>query len=1165
MSEMDKVLDWLDKRLYRVEQMISNPSSVVSPGGSPRFEQVYIGPSGQTVIINAVVPGAPTNLAISTGTFYNVIFLDITWNAPTSNTTEVVDYEVEIAKKIGGVYQLARIERVVATNFRFEPVEPDTTYGVRVYALNRSSQRGAATAWVDITTGRDATIPAQVTGLEVTPGQRSLTLTWNEVNDVDVKNGNGLYQVQIASDSGFTTVLRTKFAGGEITAFTDLAAATMYWARVRAVDSSGNAGPYTAGVSASTKGYIGTRNILKNGNFQNANLKEDWHPGIEWATKQDTPDSFRYAFAATTRTAVGWNALLQIFTPRPGEKLSFRGEMNLSANARQSHIKVDFWSDMAMTQSLGGIQFVGGTDGPVSWKEYVSEGAFTIPANAVIGQFVLMGGWSSDGAPAYTSMRNIELVYGDTIAHTTNEPVIQASSANPVVNGGMERIHPTVADTPEGWTVTAGPVNASDGWYRATNIKASGEASFRCTTPFAADRHSHQDIEFAKGRWTVSWKCKRDNVLSSGGAGSGVNIDGVSGGAITSVDRIPGVSGSVSGTDVMFTGTNEWRREWITFDVDSDGTIARFYLQQGYAGAVTGVTWWDDIEISRGSDNPDRLVVPELHAAAVRFGVMKGDRIEVNTLDVAKLKAGTALVSKELVIGAGGQFKVGNPPTTGMYINDQGISLYSGGSRKVFLDAVTGSATFTGSISGSAISGGTIDGGIITGGSVRTAASGNRIVLGPNNWNFNSVGLFSGIAGEEGGGVGQGPGKLLVVQSTGWDGVNRSLVALHPSRTGGTLGHPSIELWGGGADDSARIKIGSNQIELISQNNDISLRSNYVNFNYNMFIGALWSDAGLHRSVGTLQFAAGAHRFTDLGNVSLVFINANGVYADVGWFRSYGNRGLYNETYGQGWLFQTGSFIANVTNTGGIIGRSTNQGGGWSTASVRAEGDATYPGYGWHVPGGNASHLYMNGTSLYWKHHTGADQEVWGKFMNTSFRDSKRDIVAMSEEDGLTKIRQLKPIKFRQLPDPEVAAKWDNEIAKTRAKTPRRKIYTLDGETLTETDPRVQNYKRLSVAERNKVPSNKRIHESNDPQDHRWDNLTEAQITHMQQQRDRVTVGLIAEDIVNVFPEVVGFNEKGEPRGIQYQLLTAPLILAVQELEQRLVAAESEIATLKTT
>jgi hypothetical protein len=52
-------------------------------------------------------------------------------------------------------------------------------------------------------------------------------------------------------------------------------------------------------------------------------------------------------------------------------------------------------------------------------------------------------------------------------------------------------------------------------------------------------------------------------------------------------------------------------------------------------------------------------------------------------------------------------------------------------------------------------------------------------------------------------------------------------------------------------------------------------------------------------------------------------------------------------------------------------------------------------------------------------------------------------------------------------------------------------------------------------------------------------------------------IGLIAEEVAELFPEVVTYNEEGQPQGIQYQRLSVILLKAVQE-QNAVIAALTE-------
>jgi hypothetical protein len=53
-------------------------------------------------------------------------------------------------------------------------------------------------------------------------------------------------------------------------------------------------------------------------------------------------------------------------------------------------------------------------------------------------------------------------------------------------------------------------------------------------------------------------------------------------------------------------------------------------------------------------------------------------------------------------------------------------------------------------------------------------------------------------------------------------------------------------------------------------------------------------------------------------------------------------------------------------------------------------------------------------------------------------------------------------------------------------------------------------------------------------------------------------IGLIAEEVAELFPEVVTYNEEGQPQGIQYQRLSVILLKAVQELTERVNKLENK-------
>lgn len=251
---MQSLFEFKEARLEKLQANGGGNSSVsaglqsgMTPGGTI------------TAGVPAGTPTAPTGLSLSTGANENRVYIDVSWTTVTPVEPDpVVAYEVELSRVVGGVVSA---QRTVTAPVRFEPVEPNVQYSVRVRAITRLGRSSAFLGPSLITAGQDATIPATVTGLLLGAAIRSITLTWNEVADIDVVNGNGTYDVQIDTVNTFGSPnLRGKRVSGTVMSFTDLPtqAPTLYYGRARAVDSSGNVGPWSSIASGTTQQAVGT-------------------------------------------------------------------------------------------------------------------------------------------------------------------------------------------------------------------------------------------------------------------------------------------------------------------------------------------------------------------------------------------------------------------------------------------------------------------------------------------------------------------------------------------------------------------------------------------------------------------------------------------------------------------------------------------------------------------------------------------------------------------------------------------------------------------------------------------------------------------------------------------------------------------------------------------
>lgn len=220
-------------------------------------------------------PGVPTAVIVTNGFDATAqrAHVDVSWTAPADTDLQSYIVRYSTSSTSGWSYVSVGADQ---TSLRLNNLNPGTAYYIGVqaqdFAANESAFANAGT--YPITTQADTTIPGQVTGLVLGAGFRSVTARWTESTDADVKNGAGIYEVQLDTANTFNTAnLRTNKTSGTITAFTDLTAGTTYYVRVRAIDASGNTGSYstTASVATATdpatQDYVQSRgmNLVTNG------------------------------------------------------------------------------------------------------------------------------------------------------------------------------------------------------------------------------------------------------------------------------------------------------------------------------------------------------------------------------------------------------------------------------------------------------------------------------------------------------------------------------------------------------------------------------------------------------------------------------------------------------------------------------------------------------------------------------------------------------------------------------------------------------------------------------------------------------------------------------------------------------------------------------------
>lgn len=195
-------------------------------------------------------PSEPRNVSAQpTGTAGQV---NVYFSGPADDGgTGITDYVVQWATDAGFTQNVGTTTNVSGAQ-TINGLQP-TTYYFRVFARNAVTN-GAGT-WgppSGTVSAQVATVPAQVTGASLTPGPDLVHVAWTAP-------GNGgaaitKYELQLATNNTFTTGLQTLTLDSSARSKTivDLAPATAYYGRVRAVNPVGN-GAYSATVSGTTE------------------------------------------------------------------------------------------------------------------------------------------------------------------------------------------------------------------------------------------------------------------------------------------------------------------------------------------------------------------------------------------------------------------------------------------------------------------------------------------------------------------------------------------------------------------------------------------------------------------------------------------------------------------------------------------------------------------------------------------------------------------------------------------------------------------------------------------------------------------------------------------------------------------------------------------------
>lgn len=231
------------------------------PYDASEFDSITVG----GVVIDTTVLDAPTGLSAAQGLEFENIYAIVEWDA----VAGAAQYQVEFAIKLGlGTYDLVRLSTVSTLSDRFDALIPYTDYGYRVRAVNPIGILGNVSAWTDFTTTGDSTVPPQVDPPVLSRGATTLVVSFDPLGELvapDVARGHGLYEIQVDTANTFDTGnLRSNLTSASIVSFSDIFVEATWYARVRAIDTSGNVGAWST-TSSTTAGAVADDMIVASG------------------------------------------------------------------------------------------------------------------------------------------------------------------------------------------------------------------------------------------------------------------------------------------------------------------------------------------------------------------------------------------------------------------------------------------------------------------------------------------------------------------------------------------------------------------------------------------------------------------------------------------------------------------------------------------------------------------------------------------------------------------------------------------------------------------------------------------------------------------------------------------------------------------------------------
>jgi hypothetical protein len=213
--------------------------------------------SSGTIGIDTTPPSVPSGLSLlayndSSDTSGSTGYVDLSWTGSTS--TDLLGHYVRYGRTSSVWDEYLFIQSGQNTK-RIFGLKSGTTYYFQVNATDGSNPSlYIPSTPISVLIPGDTSAPSAPLNLIALSGLDNIIAYWDRNSESDVDFARGQYEVQVSTSSLFTSIVQDCVISGTIATFNGLTTGTLYYVRVRAIDSSGNAGAWstTASTTPST-------------------------------------------------------------------------------------------------------------------------------------------------------------------------------------------------------------------------------------------------------------------------------------------------------------------------------------------------------------------------------------------------------------------------------------------------------------------------------------------------------------------------------------------------------------------------------------------------------------------------------------------------------------------------------------------------------------------------------------------------------------------------------------------------------------------------------------------------------------------------------------------------------------------------------------------------